>query len=176
MNNHIFWIEITMPAPKILFFHGLDSSKASSKFHAIDSNNKFCVTVDYRALSFQSVYALYQELIRTLKPTLIVGHSLGGYWALKMSLWSKIPAIIANPSLSPSFRADYPAITEQELEHDILQLAYLELDDEILDMHAVNAQLEPYMQVAAVAGGHHRLARPENLNVLIEQIKLLQHT
>lgn len=165
-----------MPTPKILFFHGLDSSKESSKFHAIESNHKYCVTVDYRELSFKSVDAFYQELIRTLKPDLIIGHSLGGYWALKMSVWSKIPAIVANPILSPCFREDYPAITEQDLEHDILQLAYLELDDEVLDMHAVQAQLEPYMQVAAVAGGNHRLTRPENLNVLIEQMQLLQHT
>jgi uncharacterized protein len=165
---------MTMLKPKILFFHGLDSSKESTKFYAIDSDHKFCVTVDYRALSFQSVYGFYQDLIETLKPTLMIGHSLGGYWALKMSLWSKIPAIIANPSLSPSFRDDYPAICEEDLEHDILQLAYLELDDEILDMHAVQAQLEPYMQVAAVAGGHHRLARPENINVLIEQMQILQ--
>ena len=163
-----------MPQPKILFFHGLDSSKESTKFYAIDSDHKFCLSVDYRALSFRSVYQFYQDLIETLKPDLIIGHSLGGYWALKMSFWSKIPAIVANPSLAPNFRADYPAISEQDLEHDILQLAYLELDDEILDMHAVQAQLEPYMQVAAMAGGHHRLARPENINVLIKQMQLLQ--
>lgn len=160
-----------MLKPKILFFHGLDSSKESTKFYAIDSHRKFCVNVDYRALSFQSVFSFYQDLIEKIQPDIIVGHSLGSYWALKMSLAQKIPAVIANPSLSPQFRSDYPAITEDDLEHDILQLAYLELNDELLDMHQVQQQLQPYMQVEAVAGGHHRLARPENLNILIERLQ-----
>ena len=162
-----------MLALKVLFFHGLDSSRDSSKFHAIHAAQKFCVTVDYRALSFHSVAHFYQDLIEKIRPDVIIGHSLGGYWALKMSLAQHIPAIVANPSLSPKFRDDYPAIEEADLEHDILQLAYLELDDEVLDMHAVQHQLEPYMQVAAVEGGHHRLARPENINILIERLQLM---
>lgn len=158
---------------KILFLHGLDSSRDSMKFHIINSKNKFCLDVDYRALSFQTVLSFYQDLIHALRPDLIIGHSLGGYWALKISLLHKIPAIIANPSLTPTFRDDYPMIQHHDLEHDILQLAYLELDDEIIDMRAVKAQLELYMQVSAVEGGHHRLARPDNLNIMIQHMQLL---
>jgi len=102
---------------------------------------------------------------------LLVGHSLGGYWALKMSQQYRIPTIIANPSLSPDFREDYPAINEHDLEHDIPQIAYIELGDEILDMYAVVEQLNPYMQVETLEGGHHRLAQPENLNQLIEYVE-----
>ena len=88
-----------------------------------------------------------------------------------MSLQHRIPCIIANPSLMPDFRADYPAITEQDLEHDIPQIAYIELGDEVLDMYATTAFLEPYMQVDAVEGGHHRLAAPEHLNQLIHYME-----
>lgn len=40
---------------KILFLHGLDSSRESTKFHAILHPEKFCIDVDYRNLSYASV-------------------------------------------------------------------------------------------------------------------------
>jgi len=156
---------------KILFLHGLDSSKESTKFHAIDAEKKYCIEVDYRNLNFKTVENFYHDTIEKIKPDLLIGHSLGGYWALKMSQFHRIPTIIANPSLSPDFRTDYPAIDEQDLEHDIPQIAYIELGDEILDMYAATTLLETYMQIDAVEGGHHRLAQPENLNRLIEYME-----
>ena len=156
---------------KILFLHGLDSSKESTKFHAINAVQKFCIDIDYRNLSFQTVATFYDEIIEKIKPNIIVGHNLGGYWALKMSSLHQIPCVIANPSLSPFFRDDYPAIDDQVLQNDIPQMAYLELGDEILDMHAVQSQLEDYMQVEAIEGGHHRLEYPERLNQLIQYIE-----
>lgn len=156
---------------KILFLHGLDSSRESTKFHAIDEVYKYCINVDYRNLSYSSVAEFYHETIETIKPDILVGHSLGGYWALKMSHAHQIPCVIANPSLQPNFRDDYPAIDHGDLQHDIPQFAYLELGDEILDMHAVQAQLEDYMHIQAVNGGHHRLAHPEQINTLIQEIE-----
>ena len=155
------------PQFKILFLHGLDSSKASSKFAAIEHQQKYCIDVDYRALSHSSVEALYHETIATIRPDLLVGHSLGGYWALKMSKAHQLPCVIANPSLRPNFRADYPAIGEHDLEHDIAQWAYIELGDEILDMPATAEFLENFLHVYCVEGGHHRLAQPKQINQLI---------
>lgn len=162
---------------KILFFHGLDSSKESTNFQAIDADHKFCIDVDYRNLNYGTVHAFYQESIEKIKPDILVGHSLGAYWALKMSQQFNLPTVIANPSLSPNFRDDYPPIEDHELNHDILQFAYLELGDEILDMHSICNCLESYMQVQTLAGGHHRLAEPENINNLIHQVDayLCQH-
>ena len=164
-------ITINIDQSKILFFHGLDSSKESTKFHAIDSAKKYCIDVDYRNLNYSTVAEFYQNALATIKPDLLIGHCLGGYWALKMSLQHRIPCIVANPTLTPDFRTDYPAITEFDLEHDIPQIAYIELGDEVLDMYATTAFLEPYMQVEAVEGGHHRLAAPERVNQLIHYME-----
>ena len=38
-------------------------------------------------------------------------------------------------------------------------------------MYKVLEQLESYMQIEAVEGGHHRLVQPENLNHLIEYME-----
>lgn len=156
---------------KVLFLHGLDSSKESTKFHTIEAKHKFCIDVDYRNLNYATVASFYDDMIEKIRPDIIVGHSLGGYWALKMSLSHEIPCVVANPSLAPNFREDYPHIRDEDLDHDIPQIAYLELGDEVLDMHAVQEKLENYMQIKAVDDGHHRLLYPENLNVLIEHIE-----
>ena len=156
---------------KILFLHGLDSSRESTKFHAIDAKNKFCIDIDYRNLNYQTVENLYSEIIGKIKPELLIGHSLGAYWALKMSHLHRIPTIIANPSLQPNFRDDYLQINDLDLENDIPQIAYIELGDEILDMYATSTLLEQFMQVDLYEGGHHRLAHPENLNPLIEYMQ-----
>ncbi|MDG5684074.1 hypothetical protein N0Z46_14080, partial [Acinetobacter baumannii] len=53
---------------KILFLHGLDSSRESTKFHAILHPEKFCIDVDYRNLSYASVKDFYHQAIETIKP------------------------------------------------------------------------------------------------------------
>lgn len=156
---------------KILFIHGLDSSRESTKFHAIDAKNKFCINVDYRNLNYATVLRFYGDIIEKIKPDILVGHSLGGYWALKLSKLFQLPAVIANPSLAPNFREDYPEIYDEELNHDIPQFAYIELGDEILDMHSTIDRLESFMQIEQVEGGHHRLAKPENINKLIYEVE-----
>lgn len=161
-------ITMTQSDLKILFLHGLDSSRESTKFHAINAIKKFCIDVDYRNLNYATVEQFYSEAIQTIKPDLLVGHSLGGYWSLKLSAQHRVPAIVANPSLAPSFRNDYPAINEYDLENDIPQIAYIELGDETLNMYDTLQQLEPFMQIKTLEGGHHRLEQPENLNVLID--------
>lgn len=165
---------MTSCVSKILFLHGLDSSKESTKFHAIDAEQKYCINIDYRNLNFRTVADFYHDIIQKIQPEIIVGHSLGGYWALKMSHAHHIACVIANPSLKPNFRDDYHAISDYDLDHDIPQLAYLELGDEILDMYEVKHQLEDFMQVETYTGGHHRLAHPECINALIQQIETTQ--
>lgn len=48
---------------KILFLHGLDSSRESTKFHAIDAKQKFCIDIDYRYLNFSTVASFYDDII-----------------------------------------------------------------------------------------------------------------
>ena len=162
---------MTTSISTILFFHGLDSSRDSTKFHAINSEQKYCINVDYRNLSFETVAQFYHDIIEKIKPNIIVGHSLGGYWALLMSFKYQIPCVIANPSLSPNFRDDYPPISDNILNHDIQQMAYIELGDEVLNMHTTKEFLENYIQIQSIEGGHHRLEQPEKINDLILEIE-----
>lgn len=151
--------------------HGLDSSRESTKFHALQSENKCCITVDYRNLNYQTVAHFYQEIIQKIQPDVLVGHSLGAYWALKMSALFKLPALVANPSLKPQFRTDYPSINETDLDSDAPKIAYLELGDEELNMLEAQEYLEQFMLVEAVEGGCHRPSNPDNLNQLLHHLE-----
>mgnify|MGYP006896478533 CR=1 FL=1 len=53
-------------ASRILFLHGLDSSRESTKFHAINAAQKFCINVDYRNLNYQTVENFYDEIIEKI--------------------------------------------------------------------------------------------------------------
>ncbi|WP_179997703.1 MULTISPECIES: YqiA/YcfP family alpha/beta fold hydrolase [unclassified Acinetobacter] len=162
--------------PKVLFMHGLDSSRESTKFQAILSKNKYCINVDYRNLKYAAVERFYIDMIEKIKPDILVGHSLGGYWALKMSNRFQLPAVIANPSLMPSFDPDYPAITIEELQSKTSsQIAYIELGDELIDMHSTSDLLEPYMYVESIIGGRHQLENPDRLNYLIGLVSHSNH-
>ena len=173
------------PAATLFCLHGWGDLGASFQFVVDALPQDWCILApDWRGFGrsahndgpywFPDYLADLDALLEALspsRPATLVGHSLGGYWALKMSLAHQIPCVIANPSLQPNFREDYPAICDEDLDHDIPQLAYLELGDEILDMRAAQEQLEDYMQIQALEGGHHRLICPENLNGLIRQIE-----
>ena len=70
---------MTSRSHKVLFLHGLDSSKESTKFEAIDTDQKLCINVDYRNLNFKTVEKFYQDIIQKMKPDVLIGHSLGAY-------------------------------------------------------------------------------------------------
>lgn len=171
LSQNVMLSQMNKCGLKILFMHGLDSSRETYKFHVLNSENKWCITIDYRNLNFQTVEHFYQEIIDKIQPQILVGHSLGGYWALKMSTRFKLPALLANPSLSPRFRSDYPPINDTDLDSEVAKLAYLELGDEQLNMSQVQERLEPFMWVEAVEGGCHRLANPDNLNQLLYHLE-----
>lgn len=160
-----------MTNSKILFMHDLDSSRESSQFKVINSFNKVCINVDYRNLNFGAVERFYTEIIEKIQPDILVGHSLGGYWAIKMSNKFGIPMVIANPCLSPNFDRDYPEITNHELDNNAsVKLAYIELGDEIIDMHSTSDLLELFMPVESIIGGHHHIENPERVNQLIQTL------
>ncbi len=86
---------------KILFLHGLDSSRESTKFHAIDAKQKFCIDIDYRYLNFSTVASFYDDIIEKIKPEIIVGHCIGAYWALKNVAATSNSMCDCQPTLSP---------------------------------------------------------------------------
>lgn len=159
----------------ILFFHGLDSSSESNKFTVINKINKFSVTVDYRKLSFHEVGLLYNKLIEIYKPDYLVGHSLGGYWALTKSLEHKIPCLVINPTLCPKhIFEDYIDLKEKEFNDNVPRAFHLEMNDEIIDQNEVFEWAEENVNKVNVScyyeNGHHRVHYLDEINSNLDEL------
>lgn len=157
--HHTVFIGFNLEITMILFFHGLDSDNQTTKFTAISYPHKYCETVDYRCRNMEEISRHYDELIAQHNPILLVGHSLGGYWALLKSQQHGLPCVLVNPQLYPSFRADYPELEVTSGNDGVLRIAYLELGDEVLDIQRIHRVLDGSLtELHCANGGHHRVA------------------
>lgn len=158
---------------QVIFFHGFGSSPATNKFDAIDYS-KTCILVDYANEEYFDIDKKHHEHVEQVIADgfipIIVGHSLGGYWALRMAERFNVSCILINPQLWP----DSQQIRDVDAYTDIDNLrapkyVYIETGDEMinvsrtLDWAIKNAQLKTYQ------GGHHRVERLDVINQLIDQ-------
>lgn len=158
----------------ILFFHGYQSGPNTNKYTLL-TGEKHCEHVDYDQLSYQEVSDLYDRLIAKHQPTLLAGHSLGGYWALIKSHEHQIPCAVANPQCFPDkfYNKGYTDITTQRITDSIRRSVYMETGDEVLRVSDTIQVLMPQCKMMIHQGGHHRLERPNQLNNLLQEI--IQH-
>ncbi len=160
----------------ILFFHGLDSSAETTKFTVIKNENKVSFTVDYRKLSFHEVGLLYDKFIEMFNPDILVGHSLGGYWALKKSHDHKIPSLSINPTLDPrNIFSDYIDLKTLDFNDDVKRAFHLELHDEVINMYEVESWLDENAGRANIfcynsEDGHHRVHFLEEINYALDEL------
>jgi hypothetical protein len=151
----------------ILFMHGLNSSNQTNKYTTI-TQEKYCETVDYLELGVDGISKTYDELIDRIKPDVLVGHSLGGYWALKKGAERNIPCVLLNPSLFPMTEG-YTDITTNELAKAPMIHAYIELGDEIINGYSIAQFLSTKAALRLDQAGHHRIERLYMVNEIINQ-------
>lgn len=85
---------------KVLFIHGLASSGAYKTANTLRTLLRPCeVVAPDVPIEPGAALAMLRELCATERPDLIVGLSLGGFWALQLRGWRKI---LINPDLHPS--------------------------------------------------------------------------
>lgn len=156
-----------------IFYHGYQSSSSTNKYKELQSlgESSFCRTVDYEKLTEQQVYELYCNDIEQHKPDLLIGHSLGGYWALRLSNEYNIPVVVVNPSLFPSVtlpHLKYKDIEQEQINNLVPKYFYLELGDEVIDLHKVQQFVQEHSYVATVNDGHHRVQYINNYKQVVE--------
>ncbi len=155
---------------RIVFLHDLDENRDCQIFHHLIQPNKFCLEMDYRNLSFNAVAALYEDVMQHIQPCIVIGHGLGAYWALKLSCRHDTPLLLANPMLSPQFRADYANITNAELDSATHKTIYVEINKNNTTQTSDRMHLAQCSNLIQYVGQSHGVTLVQALNQQLQHL------
>lgn len=88
---------------RILNIHGYKGNPENSAYIALCElgYKSFSPAIDYDATETDKIFQYLDNIIDEYKPDLIIGTSLGGFFAAVISSQRNMPAILVNPCLMP---------------------------------------------------------------------------
>lgn len=97
---------------KVINIHGYHGNHENSAYTALDELKAEIISpyLDYDSETPEKILENLHKLIKENNPDIIVGTSLGGFFATILSVRTDIPAILINPALMPFLhlpRLDY---------------------------------------------------------------------
>lgn len=104
---------------RVVFLHGLESSPVSDKAKWLEVNyNAYCPEMDYRNPNeFQDIY---NEILK-INPRMIIGSSIGGYFAYAIGTLLGIKTMLLNPAVhSRSFEPQGVQIGNVPVHHTVI--------------------------------------------------------
>lgn len=166
---------------KVIFYHGDGSSKASSKYIYLEKFCKekgyelICDEVDYTSPNVLDVYInrLKKETEDFGEEIILVGHSLGGYFALYLARKFWLKCLLINPCLFEAgkyTKIDLCTFCLAKVPTIILA----DMNDDQLDINIVCERMEDECEVIKVYGDGHRF--DENLEMIGPLIEDLKYT
>ncbi len=137
----------------VLFFHGFESSLPSGK---VDVLNYFGLNAIGVPMNYDSHNPYSQALDFTVKsqPKLIVGSSMGGYFALKIGTHLNIPLILLNPAL-----VQRPIIFDEPLEYGHYRphiWSLIGVKDDLIPFKENQEELLKFGAIVELGGHGHR--------------------
>ena len=162
---------------KILYIHGFNGTPEGAKLDMLRNHYRKAEIIapqhDSRA---KNVFPLLDEVASNMDgdDDVILGNSLGGFWANFFSLRYGLGAVLVNPVVRPSQslqKLGYPLASEYlEFENQISatdispRIVLLAEDDELLNYRDAYEYYSPICQVETRATGGHRMNDPESLD------------
>jgi uncharacterized protein len=122
----------------VIYFHGLESKPGGIKVKFL--NNTVDV-VDSPAMDYSQIgiFDKWLEYVKTEQPDLIIGSSMGGYFALALASHTGIPVLIFNPAIhSRTFEVD--GLKSGKVK--IKGLVVLGADDDVIDPGKTHSMLK----------------------------------
>ena len=137
----------------VLFFHGFESSLPSGK---VDVLNCFGLNAIGVPMNYDSDNPYSQALDFTVKsqPKLIVGSSMGGYFALKIGTHLNIPLILLNPAL-----VQRPIIFDEPIEYGHYRphiWSLIGVKDDLIPFKENQEELLKFGAIVELGGHGHR--------------------
>ena len=150
----------------VLYFHGLESQPGGLKVEYLNQNFDFvdAPAMDYRK---KDLFEDWLEYVKTEKPDLIIGSSMGGYFAHALASHTGIPVLLFNPALhNRSFDVEGVHLGEFKPEGKVI----LGKKDDVIDPSITKAMLkDSNLEIEEIKEMEHRIP----LDIFINEIKNL---
>lgn len=171
---------------RIIFFHGFNSGVDSTKWEFIQkipSIDPVLCVVDYTTAGIRNFIDYMDEYASA--DCILIGHSLGAFWARYMSVLYDLPCILLNPSFTPSqtlnerlgvAQSFYLGAEERVVTcrtgHKKLpaEIVYVERGDDVIN-HATVERATKNSDVRYIEGGSHRFESLNMIEPAINEIK-----
>jgi uncharacterized protein len=180
----------------IIYIHGFKSSPLSEKATALKAAFPELIAADYDTLHPDTGFRQLGELIRPhLHENLVlVGSSLGGFWAHHFACRYGLKCVLLNPCMNPEitlrqfvgevqnmYTGETSILTERDLarypDYRLQGAGHCtvlhEKGDEVIPYEESVANFADRAYLVLLDGGKHRF---EQLDVAIEEIRIMQHT
>jgi hypothetical protein len=82
---------------KVIYFHGLESGQGGPKVDFLAK--KYYVLAPEMDYQDPNLFKHMLELVNSVKPDLLIGSSMGGYFAYMIATHTKTPVVLLNPAL-----------------------------------------------------------------------------
>ena len=81
-----------------IYFHGLESSQGGIKVQFLDQEVDFleAPTMDYTK---EGIFEEWLDYVKNEEPDLLIGSSMGGYFAMALATHTGIPVLVFNPAI-----------------------------------------------------------------------------
>ena len=171
-----------IPKPKVVVFHGYESNLDKDRYKNIQFET-VGHNIDHKNMSFEEIESKYtatiDEIIKDDRDVILLGHSLGGWWARYFAKNRKLIALLLNPvvditkvqiplnlNISSYIENQYPV----EYTPSVSLTYYIEMGDEVIEFKNVIPKLEEEGRVVEIEGGSHQISYPEKIYELLEYI------
>jgi predicted esterase YcpF (UPF0227 family) len=138
---------------KIVYLHGLGSHTNEKAQYLSETNEVYAPKIEYT--NPQEFTNTFNE-VKTFKPDLIIGSSMGGYYAFLMASLIKVDVLLFNPALR------YRSIMIENIKKGYLSIhgnvVLGELDDTIVPADTRKyLKLHPNLNVSTISTMGHRI-------------------
>lgn len=166
---------------KVIYLHGYGSSSASDKVTGLREYFWDVYAPDI-PIYWDEAETLLKKFIQSVidldqRQTVIVGTSLGGYWATRMADHFRLPSVIINPSCTPatSLRKYLPEFPVPELIKYLplvpmnvaSRTVLLSMDDEVINPKVAKMMFSPFADVVEYPKMGHRF---NSINIIADHI------
>ena len=179
-NQHNKSVRTTM---KILYIHGYNGTPDGPKLDMLRKEYRRATIIAPQHDSIPDhVHELLDNIVSDfdLLDDVIIGNSLGGFWANFFSVRYGVPALLINPVVSPSnslkslgcnFAADYLAYEKMAVTDKVVpRTVLLAKNDEVLCYRDAFEYYSKDCEVKVLESGGHGMNDPESLQIIKDSV------